>query len=128
MTSAELSSTSEDAAKKVGSGGDSAVGFAGVASALLRRLVLRKWILGLQATGVWLVGLLAVLGAAKFWIGGSSFDWPVMVGVFAAWLLGTLIWSWLKRPGIYEAFAYWDEQGGRSEAFANAWWIESRGL
>lgn len=40
--------------------------------------------------------------------------------------LGLLGWAWWKRPSVYAAWALWDREAGRREAFAAAWWYESR--
>jgi hypothetical protein len=47
-------------------------------------------------------------------------------GLVGIWVVVTLLWAWWRRPEVYAAFAYWDNKAGRSDAFANAWWLEQQ--
>ncbi|MFZ4767362.1 MAG: hypothetical protein ACOYMN_20605 [Roseimicrobium sp.] len=92
------------------------------------RLVQTRW--------VWRKGLLLLLqtwphcavslaAVAVFGIMGYSMAPPALSLVLVVgWACGCLAYAWRARPGPFAALSWWDQQAGRSDAFANAWWFE----
>jgi hypothetical protein len=92
----------------------------------MRRVVWRRFValvmrVGFPVAGAMVLGALigAVLG------GGMVAFWVGVVGVMLLGL-GMLGWAWWRRPSVYAAWALWDREAGRREAFAAAWWYELR--
>lgn len=99
--------------------------FASVAQRVWRRVMLRRWLDQLQKLAPAAVvaiagGLIVRLMLSPAW--GSAVAWTVLAG----WLIGAAARCWIERPGLYQALALWDRATGRREAFANAWWFETR--
>ena len=98
--------------------------FASAARRVRTRVMLRRWLALLERT-LWPVcGLLLVMTALA-WRGGYGLI-ALIAGAWLLWKAATLLVTWLRRPGEYSALALWDAATGRREAFANAWWFESR--
>lgn len=96
--------------------------FAPVARKVQRRVVLRRWLSWLQNT-VWPVSILFML--MVFWaLRGSMSVVAALWGAWGLWKISGLVFSWLSRPGAFNALALWDCAAGRREAFASAWWFE----
>jgi len=95
---------------------DAALSFDPLASQVLHRIVLRRWVGLLGKTLWWAVGAIVAAGLVRWgaWL-------PCLVLV--AWLFGTAVLAWRQQPGKYEALALWDQIKGRAEAFAAAWWF-----
>jgi len=99
--------------------------FAEVSRRVLRRLWLRRALqrvartLPFAAAVLTLLVVLRATGAA--WCGFG----PAM-GLTLAWIAGCFALAWWRRPGAYGALAFWDQQAGRQDAFANAWWFEQQ--
>ncbi|MBK8091648.1 MAG: hypothetical protein IPK32_06605 [Verrucomicrobiaceae bacterium] len=97
--------------------------FTETARRVCMRVTLRRWLSCLERT-LWPVsGLLALL-LLFAWRGGAG----IITALWLAWLLwtaGSLLITWLRRPGEFSALALWDAAAGRREAFATAWWFES---
>lgn len=88
-----------------------------------QRVLLRRYVSELGKTGPWIIaGMLGCIAAR--WFAGIGIWLPVTVLV--AWLGLAAFVVWRTRPGKYESLAFWDATGGRSEAFAAAWWFERR--
>ncbi len=86
-----------------------------------RRFVALVMRVGFPVAGVMVLG--AFIGAVMG--GGMVAFWVGLVGVMLLGV-GMLGWAWWKRPSVYAAWALWDREAGRREAFAAAWWYESR--
>ncbi len=101
---------------------DTATTFAPVARKVRVRVAVRRWLVVLRMTLIpaTLVLVLLVLAALR---GTPVMPWLGLL----LWLAGTFAYAWGRRPGEYCALALWDEAAGRREAFATAWWFESRG-
>jgi hypothetical protein len=96
--------------------------FAPVARKVQRRVVLRRWLSWLQNT-VWPVSILFML--MVLWaLRGSMSVVAALWGAWGLWKISGLVFSWLSRPGAFNALALWDCAAGRREAFASAWWFE----
>lgn len=87
--------------------------------------MIRRWIGVLGRSAWWfVVGLAIVVGGMVLGFGTASLSPWLPPALLTAWLVGTLVFSWIRRPGPYPAFALWDDAAGRREAFASAWWFE----
>ncbi|WP_138086217.1 hypothetical protein [Phragmitibacter flavus] len=100
--------------------------FSAASAAVVRRMVLRKWVLGLVDSWWWMVTALMILVGLRFLLGNDLGGVATAAGLMGAWALAVLLWVWVKRPGAYAAFAFWDKKAGRADAFANAWWLEQQ--
>lgn len=100
--------------------------FEPVAGRVINRLVLRKALLFVKATWKWAVGVLGLLVLLRA-IGFDAARFDVALVLTFLWLSACAGWAWYKRPGSYEAFAFWDKQAKRHDDFANAWWFEQQG-
>jgi hypothetical protein len=101
------------------------VDFALAARRVAWRVGLRRWLALLRRTVAWVAAGAGILIAAS-WLLGVMF-WAVMAWcIVMAWLLGCLGWTWQHRPPTYSALALWDQQAGRREAFASAWWFQQQ--
>ena len=99
--------------------------FAAVASRVLRRVALRRWIALLGKTSA-IAGAAIVLVTAAVWLAkGSATAW-LPFALLISWLAGVATTVHLRRPGEYSALALWDQATSRREAFANAWWFEQQ--
>lgn len=96
--------------------------FAPVARKVRAHVVLCRWLTVLRQT-LLPASLVLVLSALSVARGGAITPWLGLL----LWLVGTLAYSWHRRPSEYSALALWDEVTGRREAFASAWWFEQRG-
>ncbi len=99
--------------------------FTEVSGHVLRRLWLRQALqrvvqtLPFAAAALLLLIVLRATGAA--WCG-----FGLTLGLTLAWIAGCFAFARWRRPGAYGALAYWDQQTGRGDAFANAWWFEQQ--
>lgn len=99
--------------------------FATAAGRVTRWVMVRRWIRVLGCSAWWFVaGLAIVVAGTALGLGRASLSPWLPFGLFLAWLIGTLTFAWIRRPGAYPAFALWDSAADRREAFANAWWFE----
>jgi hypothetical protein len=98
----------------------SALDFDRAAALVLRRVLVRRWLGLFGQTARWLA--LAMLACVALRVFAAVGVWLPLV-VLTAWLGATSWWVWQQRPGKYESLALWDQVGGRSEAFAAAWWF-----
>jgi hypothetical protein len=99
--------------------------FAHAARQVARRVMLRRWLAALARTLWFVAGILLLMLLSSMALGLAilaSLTWLVI----ALWGLLTLGWTFWRRPGHYSILALWDRAAGRREAFANAWWFESR--
>ncbi|MCE9518680.1 MAG: hypothetical protein K8R87_03820 [Verrucomicrobia bacterium] len=99
--------------------------FAEVSRHVLRRLWLRHALqrvvrtLPYAAAALVLLIVLRVTGATGCGIG-------LALVLASAWIAGCFAFAWWRRPGAYASLAFWDQQAGRRDAFANAWWFEKQ--
>ncbi len=87
--------------------------------------MLRRWLAALARTLWFVAGILLLMLLSSMALGLAilaSLTWLAI----ALWALLTLGWTFWRRPGHYSILALWDRAAGRREAFANAWWFESR--
>ncbi len=98
---------------------DAAHSFDLTAMRVLRRVVIRRWLGMLASTVGWALGAIAVTGLLRWgaWL-------PALIAM--GWLAGTAVVAWRRRPGKYDALAFWDHTQGRSEAIAAAWWFSQQ--
>ncbi|MBV6498124.1 MAG: hypothetical protein CJBNEKGG_00338 [Prosthecobacter sp.] len=99
--------------------------FAHAARQVARRVMLRRWLAALARTLWFVAGVLLLMLLSSLALGLAvlaSLTWLAI----ALWGLLTLGWTFWRRPGHYSILALWDREAGRREAFANAWWFESR--
>lgn len=99
--------------------------FAHAARQVARRVMLRRWLAALARTLWFVAGILLLMLLSSMALGLAilaSLTWLAI----ALWALLTLGWTFWRRPGHYSILALWDRAAGRREAFANAWWFESR--
>ncbi len=100
--------------------------FGEASGVVMRRVVWRRFVALVMRVGFPVAGAMALgalIGAVMG--GGMVAFWVGVVGVMLVGL-GMLGWAWWKRPSVYAAWALWDREAGRREAFAAAWWYESR--
>jgi hypothetical protein len=98
--------------------------FAPVARRVRTRVALRRW-LGLLDHLLWPVSI--GLALMMLWaLRGGTTVVVALWGVWAGWIAACLIVAWIRRPGEFSALALWDAAKGRREAFASAWWFETR--
>ena len=95
---------------------DAALSFNPIATRVLHRVLMRRWLGLLVKTVWWAAGALAVIGLLR---------WGVWLPILAliGWLVSTGMKVWRQQPDKYEALALWDQMKGRAEAFAAAWWF-----
>ena len=100
---------------------NSAPAFAPVAQRVQGWVVLRRWLAVLRMTllPATMVLMLLVVGGLR----GALMVPSPWLGL-SLWLVGSLGYSWWRRPGHFSALALWDQAAGRREAFASAWWFE----
>lgn len=101
--------------------------FTTAATAVQRRLVLRKALLGMLAGWGWMAGVLVALVGLRLlgWEAAGVGLGMLLTGLWVAGVFGWAVWT---KPEPYSAFAFWDKQAKRADAFANAWWLEAQGL
>src|SRR5438128_1270143 len=101
------------------------VTFAEAARVVIRRLWLRKslhWMMRTLPFAAAVVVLLIVLRAC----GATWCNAGIAFALLAIWITGCIVFAWWRRPEPYAAFAFWDSQSARGDAFANAWWFEQQ--
>lgn len=100
--------------------------FGAASGVVMRRVVWRRFLALVMRVGFPVGGLMVFGALAGAFLGGGVVAF--WVGVFGVMMLGVgmLVWAWWKRPAVYAAWALWDREAGRREAFAAAWWYESR--
>lgn len=99
--------------------------FAEVSRCVLRRLLLRRALQRVVQTLPFAAAALALVIVLR----ATGVAWPgfgLTLGLGLAWIAGCFAFAWRRRPGAYGALAFWDQQTGRRDAFANAWWFEQQ--
>jgi len=99
--------------------------FAPVARQVARRVALRRGLAWLAGSLWWAAAAVALLTALALTSGRSSLAIGVW-GILALWILAAVIHAQFRRPGLYSVLSLWDQQTGRREAFASAWWFEQQ--
>ncbi len=98
--------------------------FARAARRAVVRVVQRRWLALLARTCGAVAAVMLLLLVLHAWRGGPA--WRMMAALLPVpWLVGTLAWSWWRRPGAHAALALWDQAAGRREAYANSWWFDT---
>lgn len=96
-----------------------------VARRVWKRVMLRRWLDQLKCLAPWAVGAMVLAMVVRVSVSagaGEVLAWLALLG----WGMVAGVRCWLKRPGLYQVMALWDQAAGRREAFANAWWFEQK--
>lgn len=99
--------------------------FADAARVVVRRLLLRKSLQLVMRTLPFAGALMALLFAVHL-LGAKICSVGLALVLVILWLAACFALAWWRKPGPYAAFAFWDGQASRGDAFANAWWFESQ--
>lgn len=95
---------------------EAALSFDALATRVLQRVWLRRWLGLLGQTLWWAAGAILLAGALRIgvWL-------PALAAL--GWIVGTGVIAWRRQPDKYAALALWDQVKGRAEAVAAAWWF-----
>jgi hypothetical protein len=99
--------------------------FTSLAPRVLMHVNLRRWVCLLGRTGLRMGGVMtAVLILMS--LAGSTRCAATAIGMLLLWVIGTAIYTWVRKPDSFSALALWDQATQRNEAFAIAWWFEQQ--
>lgn len=99
--------------------------FAPVARQVARRVALRRGLAWLAGSLWWAVFAVALCTLLALTSGQNSLVIGAWI-ILAIWILAAVIHAQFRRPGLYSVLSLWDQQTGRREAFASAWWFEQQ--
>lgn len=99
--------------------------FEGVLPRVMRRLWLRKFFLCIMRSLPFMLGAQVSIIMLRAW-GVMWSGVGLSLALTLLWIAGCFIFAWWHRPEPYAALAFWDQQAGRGDDFANAWWFETQ--